>query len=100
LLWLLRHHINFVAQQPISGGRGELGGSIADFVIYDTVPPIYLRIQGTYWHSKREQKAKDMIDKEYLEALGYRVIDLWENRISQNIDRVMEAAMAGEELGE
>lgn len=99
-MWLTKHHIMFDYQYPVAGGRQELGGSIGDFILTDLMPPLYLRVQGTYWHAKREAIARDMMEREQLVTMGYQVVDVWERRIMESIDRVMNAAMGGQELGE
>ena len=72
---LERMGIVFEAQVSFAGGAGILGGMRVDFILpdYQTV----IRPMG-YWHTLPHRRARDELQRQYLEARGFRVIDLWE----------------------
>jgi very-short-patch-repair endonuclease len=95
--WLYRHKIPFNAQENMLGGATESGGARIDF--YITESNIIIRVQS-YWHTIPGAMAKDVMQKIALINEGYLVVDVWENRLTENPDLVMRAALQGRELGE
>lgn len=100
--WLIRHgyrlNIDFVFQSQLIGLRGvrEIGDAIADFLLIE--PKIVFRVQGEYWHSGTEESARDVIQKERLQGLGYTVIDLWEKDLTERFEYTMQQAIRGIQL--
>ncbi len=96
--WLLKRGIRFEFQSQLIGGFGttELGDATVDFLLENN---IVFRVQGEYWHTQRKTKAKDDLQRERLIALGYTVIDLWEDDLKTRLEYVMQQAMRGLEVG-
>ena len=99
-LWLEKLSIPFEFQSVMLGGRTMPGGFTVDFIVLDREPPLLLRVQGTYWHSGLGKMGSDEEQKLTMQAMGYKVVDLWERWIYENIEYVMQMAMAGMELGQ
>jgi len=83
--WLVRQHIPFAYQVNVLGGRQVPGGAVLDFVVYLRQPPTVLRIMGAYMHRQPTQAYNDMIQRTVLEDMGYIVIDLWEEDITDMV---------------
>lgn len=95
--WLDKHGVLYDFQSSLLGGRPEYGGIVADFILIEE--GIVLRVQGEYWHHTTvEEEAEDREQRVILEAMGYRVVDLEEQDILDNLDLVMSKAMLGEEM--
>ena len=95
--WLTKRGILFEFQaQAIGGFSRELGDAIVDFLL--TESNIALRVQGAYWHTHMEEKARDSIQKIRLQSLGFVVIDVWEGNIQNNLDYTMQQALRGIEV--
>ena len=96
--WLLKHRIEFEFQSQLIGLRGvrELGDAIADFIL--TKQNIIFRVQGEYWHTGTEGRARDLMQKQRLEGLGYTVIDLQENDLTNRFEYTMQQAIQGVQL--
>jgi len=78
----LRDGLHFDFQSSMMGGRLELGGAVADFRFLDR--PLIIRVQGIYWHVPWEAMGLGVTDEEQrllLEAMGFVVLDLWEDLI-------------------
>lgn len=93
--WLTRRKIPFMAQQNMLGGVSEAGGAKIDFWL--TELNIIIRVQS-YFHTLKEAVARDILQKIELLNLGYTVVDVWEEAIIENIDRVMTMAVKGQEV--
>jgi very-short-patch-repair endonuclease len=78
-LALTKRNIEFDFQSSIQGGRLLLGGMVADFILLDR--PVIIRVQGTKWHQGLLATARDEIQKAYLEAMGYIILDIWDWQI-------------------
>ena len=102
--WLeSRPWLEFDFQTSLMGGRWELGGAVADFIIAGLNPEgLYVwRVQGDYWHSGREKMMQD--EEQRLRLLQYTfrgvpivaVVDLWETDIYQRYPLVFEMAEYG-----
>ncbi len=100
--WLLkrgyRPNIDFAFQTQLIGLRGvrELGDAVADFLIFKQ--RLVWRVQGEYWHTGSQEEARDKIQKERLEGLGYTVIDLWERDLTNRFEYTMKQAIQGVQL--
>lgn len=96
--------VDFIYQAEAFGGRVIRGGQVPDFMIPNL--QMVLRIQGDYWHSRRAQRERDVLDKIALlsaeiEGRPIRfVIDVWESRLLDcNRKKVIEMALRGQEVG-
>ena len=105
--WLTRRGYQFDFQTSLMGGRLELGGAVADFVIFDLDPGgiAVWRVQGEHWHAgNRDKEEKDRAQRETLLRQSYMgqpvtvVIDLWEQDLYDHYPRVLEMAEAGVEM--
>lgn len=79
----------FTFQSSLQGGRIELGGLVADFII-EFRTQLVIRVQGQYWHGEFDRATGNLINGELsqgrrddeqrglLEELGYEVLDYWE----------------------
>ena len=93
--WLEKHKILFEAQSSLMGGFFQLGGAVVDFIVE---PNLAWRVFGEYWHSGVEKTGSDIIQKEHLTALGYTVIDLWEDNLRNRLDETLRLALEGQEM--
>lgn len=75
-LFLKEAAIAFRPEVTYGGGVGILGGMRVDFILFDR--NIALRIQGP-WHLFPGARARDEMQRQYLVAQGYTVIDFWED---------------------
>jgi len=87
---LLKRHVYFDFQSSFMGGRLELGGVVADFILPEA--KVIIRIQGEYWHTGLAAEAKDEAQRAVLEGMGFTVYDLWEDTIydEEALERWME----------
>lgn len=81
--------LSFTFQSSLQGGRIELGGLVADFVV-DFRKPLVIRVQGQFWHGEFDRETGNLINGEIsqgrkddeqrgmLEIMGYDVMDYWE----------------------
>ncbi len=94
--WLIAHNYradaDFTFQSSTMGGRLYLGGMVVDFEILNRTDPIAIRVQGGHWHSGGDVAAKDEAQKLALTAMGYKVVDIWEE--DTYIESVLERQMA------
>jgi very-short-patch-repair endonuclease len=79
---LKKRRIPFDFQSSIQGGRLELGGMVADFILLDR--PLIIRVQGTKWHTGFWPEHKDALQKAILQAYGYDVVDVWDWQIKDS----------------
>lgn len=68
-LWLTDHHVQFSFQTSLLGGRLELGGLVADFILPEYM---YVLNPAGPTHSQFGQEHKDEQQSEYLAEFGYR----------------------------
>lgn len=94
--WLTRRNIDFRFQTSLGGGFFELGGAVVDVLL--TELRIAIRIQGGYWHRGVEKSGQDEIQREMLTALGWTVVDLWEDDLLDRLETTMQRALRGEEM--
>ena len=93
--WLEKRKILFEAQSSLMGGFYQLGGTVVDIIIPDRM--LAWRVQGEYWHSGIEKTGSDIIQKEQLTALGYTVVDLWEDDLKNRLNETLILALEGQE---
>lgn len=101
-MWLVkrgyRPTVDFEFQSHMIGGYNrELGDAIADFLLIKE--KIIFRVQGEYWHTGTQEQARDTIQKENLQGMGYTVVDLQEQDLKTRFEYTMEQAMRGQEIG-
>jgi len=97
--WLDRHGLKgqWETQVGMRGGRMEKGGAVIDFIIRSRM--LILRVMGQYWHRGLEQNARDLLQRQLLEADGFRVVDILENNLTpEKIDSTMRLAIQGKEV--
>ena len=95
--WLTRKNIVFEFQSQLIGGYiRSLGDAIIDFLLPND--NLLFRVMGEYFHSSTKEKARDIIQKQNLEGMGYTVVDLWEDDLLSSPDYVLEHALRGEEV--
>lgn len=108
LEFLDRRGIDYEYQVPIFGGRQQKGGQILDMVVKFGVGRAYAwRIQGQVIHSLRGRPQLDAIQESALigAQIGgttiHDVLDIYDSRLEDEDrrQRVLEAALAGIELG-
>jgi G:T-mismatch repair DNA endonuclease (very short patch repair protein) len=97
--WLVDHQHRFIVQQTEFGGPLVIGGAVVDFVVYDLGRPVALRVQGTYWHGPQfpQRQARDDEQFARLTAMGYHVVDAWEQDI---YNAVLNDALTAYIMGE
>ena len=83
-----RRRLDFDFQSGLLGGRFELGGKVADFIVRWPGVSVIVRVQSFAFHSKWMDTVEDQEEKAELEAtidgvtgLPFIVLDLWEDRI-------------------
>lgn len=66
-------------QDAQAGGRSMPGGSIVDFVVFDRVPRLAIRIQTERFHQTlgSRKQAEDAEQQVILENLGFEVYNTW-----------------------
>lgn len=100
IYWALRKvkgppgDFSWANQVPAGGGRGQRGGAIIDFVIWDQEPRLAIRIQTDRFHiaSPTSIHSYDEASKRMLERVGYKVIDIYEQHFLS--DKSGKAAIA------
>lgn len=59
-----------------------------DFRIWG-LAPILIEVQGDYWHSPPEARERDAKKREWAEAHGYTLVELWESEINEHTAAVL-----------
>lgn len=87
-------NINFAYQSSLLGGH-NLGGIVADFIVFD--PPTIINIQGDIWHygMGQDRIQSDIIQRALLTGLGYQVVFIDQKDIYNNVDYYVEEALKG-----
>jgi hypothetical protein len=102
-VWLKERAYEFEFQVEAAGGRRDVGGSVVDFVV-KAGKTWAIRVQGSWWHSRQEQRGLDEIRKQNLigSYVGkYQidgVVDAWEEDIYRDRDMVLTLAVTGYQL--
>ena len=93
--WLIKHNFLFGFQETVAGGRVP-GGAIIDFLIYDKVPNIAIRVMS-YWHASAEAQWADAVQEEMLTEAGMQVEDLWDYDLNTlpKVDQKMREVLFG-----
>ena len=95
MTWLDRRGVAYSFQTVLSGGHFALGGAVVDFIIGD----LAWRVQGGFWHQGVTKTGSDQIQRELLTAMGYVVVDIWEDDLEPDrIDYTLELALEGQEV--
>ena len=95
--WLTKRQIHFNFQTVLMGGHFALGGAIVDFLFPDRM--LAWRVQGGFWHQGVTKTGSDQIQRELLTAMGYVVVDIWEDDLEPDrIDYTLELALEGQEV--
>lgn len=55
-----------------------------------------IEVQGSYWHTRKERKLRDIKKRKYLRELGYKVLVIWDTKLDTAEDYILEFA---KELG-
>lgn len=79
---LARRGINFDFQPSVQGGRLQLGGMVADFILPDRM--LVIRVQGTKWHTSFAAGKKDEAQKTILQGYNFTVMDIWDWQIEDD----------------
>ncbi len=94
--WLTRRGIPFRFQTSLSGGFYQLGGAVVDFLLDER--NLAWRIFGEYYHRGVTKEGSDLIQKEMLTELGWRVVDIWGDDVKDRTDEVLRLALEGREV--
>ncbi len=94
---LTKLKVLFYFQFPVSGGRTQFGGSVADFYLPEYHTALY--VMGVYWHYERgvESLNADKLTKMILEGYGYSVIWIDEDDALKNPTYYVQEAMRGKD---
>ncbi len=90
---LLKLQISFDFQSKMFGGRNVKGGLIADFKIPSL--SLIIRVQGEWFHSRSDAKARDMLQKIALTTSGWTVIDILAEDVLRNPTFYVSEAIRG-----
>lgn len=94
--WLTRRGIPFRFQTSLMGGFYQLGGAVVDFLLDDS--RLAWRIFGEYYHRGVTKEGSDLIQREQLTQLGWRVVDIWGDDIRDRTDQTLGLALEGREV--
>ncbi len=94
--YLTKRGIEFQFATSMRGGIFELGGAVVDFLL--TELNLAWRVHGEYWHRGVEKEGSDIIQREWLEAEGWIVVDLWSEDILKRLNEAMRNALTGKEM--
>ncbi len=96
--WLEKRGIAFKFQTSFAGGFTELGGAVIDITIGDL--RLAWRINGEYYHRGVVPEGKAALQKEAIEADGWKVVDIWGEDILDpaRLDETLTRALRGEEM--
>ncbi len=94
--WLTRHNIQYDFQTSLRGGHYQLGGTVVDFLIRDR--SLAWRVQGEYFHKGVTKEGSDLIQREMLAELGWIVVDLFADDITERTNETLTKALQGVEM--
>lgn len=86
---LVIRKIPFDFQASTMGGRRELGGLVADFVLLDR--PIIINPLGLIWHDGLANRTRDELQNDLLRLMGWEVLTIWDYEVRD--EQVFEAWM-------
>ncbi len=72
-----------------------MGGTVVDFLFYDR--GLAWRVQGEYFHKGVTKEGSDLIQREMLAELGWIVVDLFADDITERTNETLTKALRGEE---
>lgn len=103
--WLERRGHEFTFQQSLLGGRVLKGGQVVDLVVDQGLFVLIWEVQGTYWHTRPGNLARDYAQKMALLGLTVfgkpvkAVVALWEddlvNEVESRRNGTLQRALAG-----
>jgi hypothetical protein len=102
--WLTENSQPFIFQANFFGGRQAKGGVIPDYVVWPGGRGIAIFVDTLYWHSLVAVRESDLIDRIRLIGSFHQgirielVVAVWENRLYEDRNRVMQWAMQGIEI--
>lgn len=85
--------VDFFPQSKMFGGRQVKGGLVADFQIPRL--SLIIRVQGEYFHSRSDAKARDALQKIYATGEGWTVIDIMAEDALRNAYFYVQEAIRG-----
>lgn len=94
--WLDDRNIEYRFQSSLLGGWYTLGGAVVDFLLDDS--RLAWRIFGEYWHRGVTKEGSDLIQREQLIRLGWRVVDIWGDDVRERTDETLSLALEGQEV--
>lgn len=92
---LLRRKEHFTFQSSMMGGRLELGGLVADFVLPER--RMIIQVQGTIWHEPYPMRVRDALQASVFQNLGYDVVYIWDWQVRNEylFDQFMDRLFGG-----
>ncbi len=80
---LVQRRLDFSFQPAVDGGRQELGGLVADFILYGFGHQrgLVVGVNGTIWHTGNAPERRDADNDARLIALGFEVTKIWDYEI-------------------
>lgn len=105
LHYLVKWNVPHWYQVALFGGHVR-GGVIPDFVVNRGGRGLAIQVQGNYWHEGFEAEQKDRLAK--MQLIGQvvngtqieQVVEVWENKLYDDPEEVLNMALMGIELGE
>ena len=104
---LEKRKVEFDFQASADGGRTQLGGLVADFIVDYGGVGLALQVHGNYWHNKPEVRERDLLYNERI--IGQQVngiiintvVEVWESKLmSCERDETIDKALLGIGVGE
>lgn len=104
---LEKRKVEFDFQVSQEGGRTELGGLVADFIVDYGGIGLALQVHGNYWHNKPEVRERDILYNERIIGQNVNgiiineVVELWEDSLMGcRREEAMDKALLGIGVGE
>jgi hypothetical protein len=82
---LVERNVYFTFQPSVEGGRLELGGLVADFILphRGRWPGTVVPVNGSIWHTGKFAVVRDQQNEARLKALGFYVEPIWDWEIEE-----------------
>lgn len=99
--YLKQKSVEFYFQELVAGGRNVKGGRVLDFVIPQGGQCLVLAVHGEYWHPSEQQETMTrlIIMSSIIAGMKpWAYVEIWEDDIFLDADRVLDSAMAGIQL--